>query len=122
MTTVAVIAHAGKSMGGGLEELRQVLASRAWTDPFWSEVPKSKYAPERVEKALGRRRGDDLRLGRRRHGPALRRRHGGDRTPLAILPAGTANLFASNLGIPDDIAEAVASGSTAGERSSTSGR
>ena len=31
----------------------------------------------------------------------------GSGATLAILPAGTANLFASNLGIPDDIAEAV---------------
>ena len=29
---------------------------------------------------------------------------------LAIIPAGTANLFASNLGIPKDIEEAVAVG------------
>ena len=35
---------------------------------------------------------------------------------LAILPAGTANLFASNLGIPDDIEEAVQVGLTGQER------
>jgi diacylglycerol kinase family enzyme len=35
---------------------------------------------------------------------------------LAILPAGTANLFASNLGIPDDIADAVHIGLTGRER------
>ena len=52
MSSVAVIAHAGKSMGGGLEELRQVLEQAGVSDPIWSEVPKSKYAPERVEKAL----------------------------------------------------------------------
>ena len=53
MSTVAVIAHAGKSMGGGLEELRAGARRRqASSDPIWSEVPKSKYAPERVEKAL----------------------------------------------------------------------
>ena len=52
MTSVAVIAHAGKSMGGGLEELRTTLEHAGVTDPLWTEVPKSKYAPERVEKAL----------------------------------------------------------------------
>ena len=41
---------------------------------------------------------------------------------LAILPAGTANLFASNLGIPDDIGEAVHAVSTAVSANSISGR
>ena len=31
---------------------------------------------------------------------------------LAVIPAGTANLFASNLGIPDDIVTRSTSGST----------
>ena len=35
---------------------------------------------------------------------------------LAIIPAGTANLFASNLGVPDDIAEAVQVGLNGTER------
>ena len=34
----------------------------------------------------------------------------GSTVPLAIVPAGTANLFATNLGIPKDIEEAVAIG------------
>jgi diacylglycerol kinase (ATP) len=34
----------------------------------------------------------------------------GSKTPLAILPAGTANLLATNLGIPQDIQHAVAIG------------
>ena len=46
MKRVAVIAHAGKSMGGGLEELRQELGESGVSDPMWSEVPKSRYAPE----------------------------------------------------------------------------
>ena len=52
-----------------------------------------------------------LRLGRRRDGAALRRRPGRDSdVALAVLPAGTANLFATNLGIPQDIEQAVAIG------------
>jgi len=107
MSRVAVIAHAGKSMGGGLEELRQVLERAGVTDPIWSEVPKSKYAPERVEKALAEGADTIFVWG----GDGMVQRCvdvlAGSDARLAILPAGTANLFASNLGIPGDIGEAV---------------
>ena len=49
---VAVIAHAGKSVGGGLVELRRVLERNGIADPLWYEVPKSRYAPKRVKRAL----------------------------------------------------------------------
>jgi len=107
MSRVAVIAHAGKSMGGGVEELRQVLDRAGVTDPIWSEVPKSKYAPERVEKALAEGAETVFVWG----GDGMVQRCvdvlAGSDARLAILPAGTANLFASNLGIPGDIGEAV---------------
>ena len=105
MSSVAVIAHAGKSMGGGLEELRQALQKAGVSDPIWSEVPKSKYAPERVEKALAEGAETIFAWG----GDGMVQRcvdvMAGTEATLAILPAGTANLFASNLGIPDEIAE-----------------
>ena len=116
MTNVAVIAHTGKSMGGGLEELRTTLERAGVTDPLWTEVPKSKYAPERVEKALADGAetifvwGGDGMVQRAVDAMA------GTDARLAILPAGTANLFASNLGIPDDIGEAVAVGLSGRER------
>ena len=116
MTSVAVIAHTGKSMGGGLEELRETLDRAGVTDPLWTEVPKSKYAPERVEKALADGAetifvwGGDGMVQRAVDAMA------GTDARLAILPAGTANLFASNLGIPDDIGEAVQVGLSGRER------
>ena len=42
MTKVAVIAHAGKSFGDGLPELRRELARQGVDDPLWIEVPKSR--------------------------------------------------------------------------------
>ena len=45
MTKVAVIAHAGKSFGGGLPELRRELERQGVDDPLWIEVPKSRFAP-----------------------------------------------------------------------------
>jgi YegS/Rv2252/BmrU family lipid kinase len=87
-----------------------VLADKGITDPFWVEVPKSKKAPAQVQRALD-------------EGVELLFVWGGDgmvqrcvdvlaksSVGLAIIPAGTANLFATNLGIPKDIEEAVAIG------------
>jgi hypothetical protein len=50
--TVAVVAHSGKTLQGGLGALREELASAGITDPLWFEVPKSKMAPKRVQAAL----------------------------------------------------------------------
>ena len=107
MKKVAVIAHAGKTIGGGLEELRVTLSRAGVTDPIWSEVPKSRYAPERVQRALDE--GAELVFvwggdGMVQHSID---RLAGTGVTLAIIPAGTANLFASSLDIPADIAEAV---------------
>jgi diacylglycerol kinase (ATP) len=108
MANVAVVAHARKSFGGGLPELRKVLADQGVTDPLWYEVRKSKHAPDRARRAL-------------EQGAGLIFVWGGDGTVqrcidalagtgavMAILPAGTANLLATNLDIPaGDVAAAV---------------
>ena len=116
MTSVAVIAHTGKTMGGGLEELRRTLDEEGVSDPLWYEVSRSRKAPKKVRKALDA--GADLLFvwG----GDGLVRRcldAVGDRMPaVAILPAGTANLLARNLGIPRDIRGAVRVGLHGGRR------
>jgi YegS/Rv2252/BmrU family lipid kinase len=110
MSKIAVIAHAGKTFGGGLLELRRELERQGIEDPFWREVPKSKAAPREVKRALA-------------NGAELIFVWGGDGTvqrcidvvagsdvALAILPAGTANLLATNLDIPQDIEQGVAIG------------
>ena len=107
MTRVAVVAHAGKSVGGGLVELRRVLEAAGIADPLWYEVPKSRKAPKRVQKALDE--GAELILAWGGDGTVQRCLDvlAGTGVPLGIVPAGTANLLASNLGIPDDIEGAV---------------
>ena len=104
---VAVIAHAGKTIGGGLDELRATLEQAGVNDPIWSEVPKSKYAPERVDRVLGE--GAELVFVWGGDGMVQRSidRLAGSGVTLAIIPAGTANLFASSLEIPSDIEKAV---------------
>ena len=107
MTKVAVIAHAGKSFGDGLPGLRRELARQGVEDPLWIEVPKSKFVPKQVKRALGE--GCDLIFAWGGDGTVQRcvDKLAGTETPLAILPAGTANLLATNLGIPQDIEHAV---------------
>ena len=107
MPKVAVVAHAGKSFGGGLGELREVLARAGFADTLWYEVQKSRKAPKCARRALA-------------HGAGVIFVWGGDGTVqrcidalagtkavLAILPAGTANLLAASLEIPADLPAAV---------------
>ena len=107
---VAVIAHAGKTLGGGLTELRRVLEAEGIDDPLWCEVPKSRKAPAQVRRALDE--GAELVFAWGGDGMVQRCIDvlAGSKTSLAIIPAGTANLFATNLGIPEDIEQAVAVG------------
>jgi diacylglycerol kinase (ATP) len=107
MNKVAVIAHCGKSLDGGLPALRRALEQRGISDPFWCEVRKSREARKPLRYALN-------------HGVKLVYVWGGDGmvqrcvdviadfdARLAIVPAGTANLLASNLAIPKHIGDAV---------------
>lgn len=107
MTSVAVLAHTGKSLGGGLPELRRVLAHEGVDAPLWFEVAKSKQAPKKIEKAMAA--GADLLFVWGGDGLVQRTVDAvaTTSTTVAIIPAGTANLLAKNLGIPHDIEGAV---------------
>jgi len=108
--TVAVVAHSGKTLGGGLHQLREELAIAGVVDPLWFEVPKSKMAPKRVREAL--QGGAEIVFVWGGDGMVQRcvDAMAGSDAALGIIPAGTANLFASNLEIPKDIGAAVAVG------------
>jgi diacylglycerol kinase (ATP) len=110
VSAIAVIAHSGKSVEGGLPELRRTLARHGVTDPLWVEVPKSKKAPKQVRRLL--RKGADHFFVWGGDGMAQRciDALAGTGATIALVPAGTANLLATNLGIPKDIAGAVATG------------
>jgi len=107
MTTVAVVAHRKKTLGGGLEQLRRALADRGVDAPIWYEIDKSRKATKRAARAVA-------------DGAEVVFAWGGDGTvqrcvdalagtgaALAILPAGTANLLATNLAVPKDLDAAV---------------
>jgi YegS/Rv2252/BmrU family lipid kinase len=77
---------------------------------MWVEVPKSRFVPKQVKRSLAA--GADLLFVWGGDGTVQRSidAMAGSKTPLAILPAGTANLLATNLGIPQDIQKAVTIG------------
>jgi YegS/Rv2252/BmrU family lipid kinase len=107
MERVAVVAHQRKTLGGGLPELRRQLADAGVEEPLWFEVPKSKKAPKRVREAVDQ--GAELVLVWGGDGMVQRSIDvlAGHDVAIGILPAGTANLFATNLGIPHDLDEAL---------------
>ena len=121
VSTVAMIRHSGKTFGGGTGELRDLLDAQGVTEPPWYEVAKSKQAPDCARDALEK-------------GTSLGFVWGGDGTvgtcvdalagshvDLAILLAGTANLLATNLGIPKDLPAAVLIGQHEERRSLDTG-
>jgi diacylglycerol kinase (ATP) len=105
--SVGVVVHSGKTFGGGLDELRRTLAEEGHAQPIWYEVAKSSKARKAVRRAVDK-------------GATLLFVWGGDGmvqrcidavrdldVAIAILPAGTGNLLATDLGIPKDIRKAV---------------
>jgi diacylglycerol kinase (ATP) len=110
MADVAVVAHSRKTLGGGLPELRRILASEGVTDPLWYEVKKSRHAPKYARQAAAK--GADVVFVWGGDGTVQRciDAVAETDTAVAILPAGTANLLATNLNVPYDLAEAVQAG------------
>ncbi|TMR14350.1 diacylglycerol kinase family lipid kinase [Nonomuraea turkmeniaca] len=104
---VAVVAHRKKTLGAGLDRLRMLITEEGVGELLWYEVAKSKKAPKKVRQALDQSAdlvfvwGGDGMVQRCADAMA------DSGVPMAVLPAGTANLFAANLGIPADLDEAV---------------
>jgi YegS/Rv2252/BmrU family lipid kinase len=106
-TRVAVVAHRKKTLDGGLDELRRRLTDGDVEDLLWYEVPKSRKAPKKARKAVAE--GADLVFVWGGDGMVQRcvDALAGSGVTVAIVPAGTANLLARDLGIPVDLAAAV---------------
>jgi diacylglycerol kinase (ATP) len=106
---VAVVAHNRKTLGGGLDELRRRITDQGVDELLWFEVPKSRKSPKKVAEAL--KSEADLLVVWGGDGMVQRAidvlARAKAKIPLAIMPAGTGNLLAGNLGIPDDLEQAV---------------
>src|SRR5579883_2296792 len=110
---IGIVAHERKRLGGGLPELREALAEAGLAaEPLWYTAQKSRQAGRQVERCIDK--GVDLILAWGGDGTvqrcldALVRCGAGREVPLAIVPAGTANLLATNLGVPRDVRQTVA--------------
>ena len=118
---IAVVAHSRKTLGGGLPELRRMLAAQGYPDPLWYEVKKSRKAPARARAALEEGAGLIFVWGGDGMVQHCVDALAGEKAAVAILPAGTANLLASNLGIPADLSRAVRIGLHGDRRSLDTG-
>lgn len=113
MEVVGVVAHVGKSLGGGLAELRRALARHGCDAPIWHEVKKSRQAADHLRESLASGAevifvwGGDGMVQRCVDAMAKAK---GAHAALAIIPAGTANLLAAHLRVPADIDGAVRTG------------
>jgi diacylglycerol kinase (ATP) len=108
MVTVAIVAHRKKGrLIGGLGELRRILDEYGVVDPIWIEVDKSREASRAAQRAVDE--GANLIFVWGGDGTVQRCVHAlaGQPVEIAILPAGTANLLATNLQIPTNLFDAV---------------
>jgi YegS/Rv2252/BmrU family lipid kinase len=108
VTIVAVVAHRKKTFGGGLDELRRrITGEEDVSTLLWYEVSKSRKAGKKARRAV--EEGAELVFVWGGDGMVQRcvDALAGAKVDIAIVPAGTANLLAGNLGIPRDIEAAV---------------
>jgi YegS/Rv2252/BmrU family lipid kinase len=107
VSRVAVVVHRKKAPRHDLSTVRAALEAAGVADPLWYEVRKSKQARKRARKAA--KDGADLVFAWGGDGTVQRcvDALAGRDVALAVIPAGTSNLLATALGIPEDLDEAV---------------
>ena len=106
MTKVAVVAHADKLAGRDRKRLKQALGD-AGIDAPWFAVSKAKQAGPATRKALKGGARTVIVCGGDGTVRAASEALVGTDASLAVLPAGTANLFATGYSLPSDPADIV---------------
>jgi diacylglycerol kinase (ATP) len=107
MTSVAVVTNKKKVTDDVRDAVRSALADAGFGGAKWYEAPKGSAATPATEEAL--KDGADVVLAVGGDGTVRACSHAlaGTDATLAVMPSGTANLFASALGLPTDPAEVV---------------
>ena len=103
MTSIAVVAHSTKTLGDGLIAFRRRLEGEVGPVDLWCEVDKSRRARKQARRCAAA--GADLIIVWGGDGTVQRVIDAVAATDITIgiIPAGTANLLATNLGIPIDL-------------------
>src|SRR4026207_2428342 len=107
MSTVAVIANTEKFVKKDARNMRRALADAGVDDVYWQEVKRGSDAKKAAQKALKRDAQTVVVCGGDGSIRAAAEALVGTSTALAVVPCGTANLFATGLGLPTDIDEIV---------------
>jgi YegS/Rv2252/BmrU family lipid kinase len=113
MTTVAVIANTKKIAKKDARHLRGSLAEAGFDDVLWLETVKGSESKAAAAKAVKRGASTVVVCGGDGSVRAAAEALIGTATGLAVMPCGTANLFASGLGLPtgiDDVVDLVVRG------------
>jgi diacylglycerol kinase (ATP) len=107
MSSVAVIANTEKFVKKDARKLRRALADAGIDDVCWFEIERGSDANKAAAKALKRDAQTVVVCGGDGSIRAASEALVGTSTALAVVPSGTANLFATGLGLPTDIDEIV---------------
>jgi diacylglycerol kinase (ATP) len=112
---VAVVAHEDKLSQTDAGTLRGCLAESGFDDVSWTAITKGSAATKAVRKAVDRGAERIIVAGGDGTVRAAIQALAGTDIPLAVMPTGTANLFAGALSLPTDppgVVGAMASGNT----------
>ncbi len=114
----AVVVHPAKhdDIGGFRTTVNKAMADRGWAEPLWLETRPDDTGERLAREAV--RAGVDLVLASGGDGTIAACVGGiaGSGVPLGVLPCGTGNLLARNLGLPLSLDEALAVALTGSDR------
>ncbi|MEP7201820.1 MAG: diacylglycerol kinase family protein [Ilumatobacteraceae bacterium] len=113
MSKIAVVANTQKIVQKDVRKLRSALAGAGFTDVAWYDVAKGSESKTAAAKAVKRGATTVVVCGGDGSVRAASEAIVGTEVALAVVPSGTANLFASGLELPtdiDDIVELIARG------------
>lgn len=121
MPKVAVVLHKKKVPAKARAKVRAALDAAGVTDPIWYEVPKSRKARKVAKKAV--KEGAEVIIAWGGDGTVQRcvDAVAGKDVALAIIPAGTSNLLATALDIPEAAEDALQVALTGGRRTMDTG-
>ena len=107
MSDIAVVTNTEKFFKKDARKLREALASAGIKDAEWIEVTKGSESKEAASKAVKHGAQTVIVCGGDGSVRAASEALVGTNTALAVVPAGTANLFASGLDLPTDLDEII---------------